>query len=177
MAITNKLRFEVFKRDNFLCAYCGKHPPEVILEVDHIISKKEGGKDNIENLITACFECNRGKGSISLDSIPNTLQEKIKKQKESLKQLKAFYKYQERNYQEKEKDVEKLNDIWTNLSPNKSWDFTETGKIQLKNLLNRFTFYDIKEAMEIASIKIDDGEKRFKYMCGILWTKRKRREI
>lgn len=34
--ISKKLRFEVFKRDGFRCAYCGKFPPAVILEVDHI---------------------------------------------------------------------------------------------------------------------------------------------
>jgi 5-methylcytosine-specific restriction endonuclease McrA len=33
MAITKKLRFEVFKRDNFTCRYCGRKTPEVILLV------------------------------------------------------------------------------------------------------------------------------------------------
>jgi 5-methylcytosine-specific restriction endonuclease McrA len=37
MAISKKLRFEVFKRDNFTCQYCGRETPEVILEADHVI--------------------------------------------------------------------------------------------------------------------------------------------
>ena len=57
------LRFEIFKRDNFTCVYCGKKPPEVILEVDHIIPRKEGGDDDPSNLATSCFSCNRGKGA------------------------------------------------------------------------------------------------------------------
>lgn len=57
-----KTRFEVFKRDGFICQYCGRRPPEVILEADHIVPKSKGGTDIIENLITACYECNRGKG-------------------------------------------------------------------------------------------------------------------
>ena len=35
--LSAKLRFEVFKRDSFVCQYCGSHPPQVVLHVDHII--------------------------------------------------------------------------------------------------------------------------------------------
>jgi len=55
MAITKKLRFEIFKRDGFVCKYCGKKPPEIMLEIDHILPKVEGGTDDINNLITSCF--------------------------------------------------------------------------------------------------------------------------
>ena len=66
MAVTKKTRFEVFKRDSFTCQYCGKIAPDVILEVDHINPKCKGGKDDIMNLITSCFDCNRGKGGREL---------------------------------------------------------------------------------------------------------------
>ena len=36
MSISKKIRFEVFKRDGFTCQYCGKSPPGVTLEADHI---------------------------------------------------------------------------------------------------------------------------------------------
>ena len=68
MAITKRLRFEVFKRDGFQCQYCGKKSPQVVLELDHIIPKKEGGGENPENLTTACFDCNRGKGKELLEN-------------------------------------------------------------------------------------------------------------
>lgn len=55
------LRFKVFERDEFTCQYCGKKPPKVVLEVDHIYPKSKGGTDDILNLITACLDCNRGK--------------------------------------------------------------------------------------------------------------------
>lgn len=60
-----KLRWQVFSRDNFVCKYCGRRPPDVALEVDHRISVVDGGTDDIENLITACVDCNRGKGAES----------------------------------------------------------------------------------------------------------------
>ena len=69
MALSKKTRFEVFKRDGFTCQYCGKTPPTVILEVDHIDPKSNGGSDNTINLITACFDCNRGKSDCKLGDI------------------------------------------------------------------------------------------------------------
>lgn len=52
--ITKKIRFEVFKRDEFTCTYCGQKPPAVVLEVDHVIPVARGGQDAIENLTTSC---------------------------------------------------------------------------------------------------------------------------
>lgn len=51
------------KRDNFTCQYCGAHGAGVVLEVDHIIPISKGGTSDMDNLITACLDCNRGKGS------------------------------------------------------------------------------------------------------------------
>lgn len=55
-------RFAVLKRDNFTCQYCGRKAPYVVLEIDHKIPRSKGGSWKLENLITSCFECNRGKG-------------------------------------------------------------------------------------------------------------------
>ena len=66
MPIKPKLRREIFKRDNWTCQYCGRKAPFVELEIEHKKSKKDGGADNVENLTTSCFECNRGKASQSL---------------------------------------------------------------------------------------------------------------
>ena len=59
--ISNKLRFEILKRDGFTCQYCGRKAPEVELEIDHIVPVAKGGSNEIDNLITACHECNNGK--------------------------------------------------------------------------------------------------------------------
>jgi hypothetical protein len=72
--IGQKLRFKVFKRDNFTCQYCGGHPPLVRLEVDHIDPVAKGGTNAIDNLVTSCEECNRGKGDrLALDKYSPTL--------------------------------------------------------------------------------------------------------
>lgn len=63
------LRFEVFARDGFVCQYCGSRPPDVVLEVDHIHPRSRGGTDDIINLVTSCYECNRGKRAKVLSQI------------------------------------------------------------------------------------------------------------
>lgn len=61
--LSKKLRFEVFKRDMFTCQYCGAKAPDVTLHVDHIMPVSSGGSNKITNLITACSDCNSGKGA------------------------------------------------------------------------------------------------------------------
>ena len=65
MAISEVLRFEVFRRDGFRCVYCGRRAAEqgVTLEPDHRISIAAGGTDTLENLVTSCRACNAGKGA------------------------------------------------------------------------------------------------------------------
>jgi hypothetical protein len=63
MAIGKSLRFQVFARDGFACQYCGRRPPEIVLEVDHIHPVSRGGDDDPINLITSCFDCNRSKAA------------------------------------------------------------------------------------------------------------------
>jgi hypothetical protein len=60
-------RFSVLKRDNFTCQYCGKAGGR--LEVDHVKPICQGGSNEMENLKTACFECNRGKTGARLDQV------------------------------------------------------------------------------------------------------------
>lgn len=69
MAISKSVRFEVFARDAFTCQYCGQRPPDTVLELDHIHPRAKGGSDELLNLITSCWECNRGKAAKVLSEI------------------------------------------------------------------------------------------------------------
>lgn len=69
MPISVRTRFEVFKRDQFTCLYCGRTSPDVVLEVDHIVPVCEGGSDDVINLTTSCWDCNRGKAGVPLGKI------------------------------------------------------------------------------------------------------------
>ena len=67
-SLSVRTRFEVFKRDEFQCRYCGRRSPAVVLEVDHVVPVCEGGDDDPLNLVTSCWECNSGKAGIPLDA-------------------------------------------------------------------------------------------------------------
>ena len=173
MSITKTIRFEVFKRDNFQCQYCGKQPPGITLEIDHILPRRKKGKDDIENLITSCFDCNRGKGARSLGVAPLSIQKRLELSKEKENQLIEFYKHQDKIHRRIQKDVNSLCDLWEKLSCSES-EISEYGKQSIKNLLKTFSKFQIKEAMEITwGTTYVEKEGKFKYMCGILWTKKR----
>ncbi len=61
--VSRRLRFTVLVRDNYTCQYCGRRSPAVSLQVDHRKPFSLGGDDTLENLVTACTECNLGKSN------------------------------------------------------------------------------------------------------------------
>lgn len=68
MAISKRLRYEVLRRDNHTCRYCGARAPDVGLTIDHVVPVALGGSDAPSNLVTACVDCNAGKTSSSPDA-------------------------------------------------------------------------------------------------------------
>lgn len=65
-------RIRILERDRYTCVYCGRRPPEVMLEVDHVVPRVLGGLSDGTNLVTACRECNNGKRA-GLISLPDTV--------------------------------------------------------------------------------------------------------
>ena len=60
--MSDKLRIQILKRDNYPCQICGRSAKDgAELEVDHIIPISKGGKTVPNNLQTLCKRCNRGK--------------------------------------------------------------------------------------------------------------------
>lgn len=55
-------RLAIYLRDHFTCLYCGKDlhavedPREI--QLDHLVSKVDGGSNHESNLVTACMKCN-----------------------------------------------------------------------------------------------------------------------
>lgn len=59
----------VVQRDGTKCHYCGCETIELMeghprrRTIDHVIPQKYGGKDELDNLVLACLECNSRKGA------------------------------------------------------------------------------------------------------------------
>lgn len=67
MAVTKRTRFEVLRRDNHTCRYCGALAAESPLTIDHVVPVALGGSDDPSNLVAACKDCNAGKTSTAPD--------------------------------------------------------------------------------------------------------------
>lgn len=53
------IRSRIFQRDDYTCQYCGERGKK--LECDHVIPVSRGVVHSDNNLVTACFACNRSK--------------------------------------------------------------------------------------------------------------------
>jgi 5-methylcytosine-specific restriction endonuclease McrA len=53
---------ELFRRDGYMCMYCGTEQPEHQLTRDHVVPMSKGGRDIWSNVVTACRSCNTRKG-------------------------------------------------------------------------------------------------------------------
>jgi len=184
VAITKKVRFEVFKRDGFACQYCGKTPPEVTLEIDHIIPKSKQGTDEINNLLTSCFSCNRGKSNTKLERITPTLKENLTTVKEQQKQMRSYEKHLALIEQKKETDIKEVGKYFFNKfaktkRTRDKYVFTGNWKTSTRTFLKIFSIYDMQEAIDIAWQRLDysgsllSETDLFKYMCGILHTRKR----
>lgn len=63
--ISRRLRQKVWDRALNVCEYCLMHEDLLMFapQVDHIISIKHGGGNDVENLAFCCIRCNRNKGT------------------------------------------------------------------------------------------------------------------
>jgi 5-methylcytosine-specific restriction endonuclease McrA len=56
-------RDRVLKRDGYICQICGTDEGE--MHVDHVIPRKAGGDNSMENLRVLCKSCNLRKGALN----------------------------------------------------------------------------------------------------------------
>jgi hypothetical protein len=58
-----RFNHKLFKRDRFVCAYCGNTFRENELEREHVTPVSRGGIDAWTNVVSACRSCNQLKGA------------------------------------------------------------------------------------------------------------------
>ena len=66
-------RQKVYDKYNGHCAYCGKAITIKDMQVDHILSKRNGGTDDITNLNPSCRMCNHYKRAADNETFRNDL--------------------------------------------------------------------------------------------------------
>lgn len=72
-------RQAVYKKFGGRCAYCGREIAYKDMQVDHKIPQRNGGTDNILNLMPSCRTCNHYKRAESVESFRKMISEIPKK--------------------------------------------------------------------------------------------------
>lgn len=167
-SISPRTRFNIFKRDGFVCQYCGNHPPSVLLEIDHIIPVSKGGKSETENYVTACEKCNRGKAAILLSDVPISLVDRAAKLAEKEKQLKGYTKISEARRLRLDAECWDV----VHLLDEKMIEARRDWITSIKRFLEELGYSEVMAAMELAkSRKPFNNNLAFRYFCGICWNK------
>ena len=150
-SMSKTLRFEVFKRDSFSCQYCGATPSKkTMLEVDHIKPVAKGGDNDILNLITSCFDCNRGKSAreLSDDSVVVKQKKQLDNLQEKREQFKMMYEWR--------KGLDGLTSEAAHMiteyieSKVEPFVLSKSAKKNLEKTINKYDFDDILNAINIS---------------------------
>ena len=167
--LSKKLRFDVFKRDGFVCQYCGAHPPAVTLEIDHIKPLADDGTSDIDNLITACFDCNRGKAARLLTAIPASVTEKAAVIAEREQQIAEYNKVLALKRVRIEKEINTVEGVFQYRFDDRA--FTESMRESVRQkFLPLLPFDDVVSAMQLAIERVpDDPDGAIRYFCAVCW--------
>lgn len=179
--INNKIRLKVFERDNFTCQSCGKKTPEVILEVRY---KEKNESEEMNNLITSCFECNRDEMYFLVDNIfdEDEIHNKSILLAEREMQLNEYNYLKKKIRNREDKEISELSEYFSSHFDHPSYAEEDFNKIRVivRKTLKFMSYVDIMDLMDLA-IEITSKDSRgeyhnvaaAKYFVGILRNKLK----
>ncbi|MEU9333181.1 HNH endonuclease [Streptomyces sp. NPDC048290] len=174
MAVSKRLRYEILRRDNHTCRYCGASAPDAPLRVDHVIPVALGGTDTPANLVTACEPCNSGKSSAAPDAaLVADLEADAFRWSAAMKQAAAEFEQRDAG---RDAYHQAFTDAWN------SWHYEHDGERRTYELpsdwqptMDRFRAAGlpatawpgiVDAAMGSTGVKFSN---LFRYACGIAW--------
>jgi hypothetical protein len=170
MAVSKRVRYEVLKRDNHTCRYCGATAPDTTLTVDHVTPTALGGTDDPSNLVTACRDCNAGKASTSptAELVADVKQLDMK----WASAIRRVAQARARQHKKCDTYVNKFNDAWLTYHTSSGEVYRPDG---WRHSIERF--YDlgvpIDEITRCALIALGNDRIRsgdtFRYFAGCVW--------
>ena len=171
MAVSKRTRYEVLRRDNHTCRYCGGTAPEVVLTVDHVVPVSLGGSDDPSNLVAACKDCNAGKASshpdaplvadVEADALRWAAAIKLaaQSQSEDLKRLEEFAGI--------------FDECWNN------WTYGDgepvPRPVNWRDSIEQFELAGVRQKVIVDAIRVAMTNPRvtpdatWRYFCGICW--------
>lgn len=176
MTISKVLRYQILRRDNHACRYCGEVAPDVELTVDHVLAAALGGTDDPSNLVASCKDCNAGKAATSPDQalVDQVSEEAIRwAQAVRVAADKALERFEEIRAQREQ--FRSAWDAWTYNQGKTRYNFplpsTWEGSIDsmlARGLPMELLLECVRITMSRPNVTVD---KRFTYFCGVAWRK------
>lgn len=163
MAVTKRTRYEVLRRDNHACRYCGAAAPDVKLTVDHVTPTALGGADAPSNLVAACANCNAGKASTNPDAaLVADVRDDALRFAELTRQA---YSVLVERAGERDDYIEEFAQAWDYNVPD-GWRGS-VGRWHSMGVPIELILDAAERAQDIP--RRFSGSGRFSYMCGIVW--------
>lgn len=165
--ISKSVRFSVFRRDGFQCLYCGRRPPDVMLQVDHAMPVSVGGDSAFSNLVTCCSDCNQGKRDkvvvTPFEWEDSELQRLEAEQR--LAELRALQRIKQELDRELVAVAQQLASHWHEVVA-RDWD---PALDDIRYLLDDHDQAEIEKAFYLASRQSTGGsEDAWRYACAVL---------
>lgn len=178
MAVSKRLRYEVLRRDNHSCRYCGRGAPEAKLTVDHVVPIALGGSDDPANLVAACVDCNAGKSASNPDAaIVTDVAQDALRWAEAIKHI-AQQADEARELRAQQMDAFDI--AWCRWILDCPNGHAQPGPVprpvNWEQSVEQFyscglTLADLQDAIRSAMQRETvPGDEKWRYMCGICWT-------
>lgn len=171
MTVSKRTRFEVLRRDDNTCRYCGGQAPDVTLTIDHVTPVSLGGSDDPSNLVAACKDCNAGKSSSNPDA---PLVAGVSD--DALRWAAALREAADRRMQQQHEQVllhDRFLDLWETTpagsyrEPELPDDWWQSVQSILSAGLPELLLHDaVRKSFAARHVSAWD---KFRYMCGICW--------
>lgn len=172
MSVSKRLRYEVLRRDNHQCRYCGRSAPEVPLTIDHVTPVALGGRDEASNLVTACTECNSGKAASSPDAplVDDVAQDAFRWARAQQTAAAQMLAQREQQNLLRQPFVEKW-ECWTENATNEPVELPPEWTFSINNFIAAgLPMPVLLDCVDIAmTAKNVRASNKFRYMCGVAW--------
>lgn len=172
---TKRARYEIMRRDNFTCRYCGAKAPDVKLEIDHVMPVALGGDTTPGNAVTACADCNSGKSATPAGApiVEDVREHDLKFRKAVRDNLLRFIEEEALDEEKVDAWAAKFVDYWCD-------NLTVMDKTPARMLENferwyslgvpdELIFYAMKQTRARSHGQSWSVDRKWKYTCGIIW--------
>lgn len=120
-------------------------------------------------MVTACFDCNRGKAAKVLLNTPMSQSEIAERRQAKLEQIEMLAELRERILSREDELVGEVVRYWTAATGLQL--VAQARMTSLKQFVQKLDLLAIFEAIDIAASRKRSSSDRWLYFCGICWRK------